>query len=50
MQGLADGYFVLPYTIGNYLSGLLGSSPTVHVLRSLIVVSAPVFFVFEVGG
>ena len=20
MQGLADGYFVLPYTIGNYLS------------------------------
>jgi succinate dehydrogenase / fumarate reductase flavoprotein subunit len=27
MQGLADGYFVLPYTIGNYLSGLLGSSP-----------------------
>ncbi len=24
MQGLADGYFVLPYTIGNYLSGMLG--------------------------
>jgi succinate dehydrogenase / fumarate reductase flavoprotein subunit len=24
MQGLADGYFVLPYTIGNYLAGLLG--------------------------
>src|SRR6478735_2941287 len=23
MQGLADGYFVLPYTIGDYLSGLL---------------------------
>ncbi len=22
MQGLADGYFVLPYTIGNYLAGL----------------------------
>ncbi len=22
MQGLADGYFVLPYTIGDYLSGL----------------------------
>ncbi len=20
MQGLADGYFVLPYTIGNYLA------------------------------
>ncbi len=25
MQGLADGYFVLPYTIGNYLAGLLGT-------------------------
>ena len=24
MQGLADGYFVLPYTIGDYLSGMLG--------------------------
>ncbi len=24
MQGLADGYFVLPYTIGDYLAGLLG--------------------------
>jgi succinate dehydrogenase / fumarate reductase flavoprotein subunit len=27
MQGLADGYFVLPYTIGNYLSPLLGEAP-----------------------
>jgi succinate dehydrogenase / fumarate reductase flavoprotein subunit len=24
MQGLADGYFVIPYTIGNYLAGHLG--------------------------
>ncbi len=24
MQGLADGYFVIPYTIGNYLATLLG--------------------------
>jgi succinate dehydrogenase / fumarate reductase, flavoprotein subunit len=24
MQGLADGYFVLPYTIGDYLAGFLG--------------------------
>jgi succinate dehydrogenase / fumarate reductase flavoprotein subunit len=24
MQGLADGYFVLPYTIGDSLAGLLG--------------------------
>ena len=27
MQGLADGYFVIPYTLANYLAGLLGSSP-----------------------
>jgi succinate dehydrogenase / fumarate reductase flavoprotein subunit len=27
MQGLADGYFVLPYTIGDYLAALLGTSP-----------------------
>ncbi|MBL7942345.1 MAG: fumarate reductase/succinate dehydrogenase flavoprotein subunit [Flavobacteriales bacterium] len=30
MQGLADGYFVLPYTIGNYLAGEIrtGAIPT----------------------
>jgi succinate dehydrogenase / fumarate reductase, flavoprotein subunit len=27
MQGLADGYFVLPYTIGNYLAPQLGQRP-----------------------
>jgi succinate dehydrogenase / fumarate reductase, flavoprotein subunit len=27
MQGLADGYFVLPGTIGNYLAGQLGKRP-----------------------
>src|SRR5216110_1608766 len=27
MQGLADGYFVIPATIGNYLAGLLGKPP-----------------------
>ncbi|CAN5854668.1 fumarate reductase/succinate dehydrogenase flavoprotein subunit [soil metagenome] len=27
MQGLADGYFVLPYTIGDYLSGYLNTAP-----------------------
>lgn len=26
MQGLADGYFILPYTLGNYLSEHLGES------------------------
>lgn len=27
MQGLADGYFVLPYTIGAYLSAEIGTKP-----------------------
>ena len=27
MQGLADGYFVLPYTIGDYLAPKLGEAP-----------------------
>ncbi len=27
MQGLADGYFVLPYTIGDYLAPLLNTAP-----------------------
>ncbi len=32
MQGLADGYFILPYTIGDYLAGMLGTQapPTDH--------------------
>jgi succinate dehydrogenase / fumarate reductase flavoprotein subunit len=28
MQGLADGYFILPYTIGNYLTGATPGSAT----------------------
>jgi succinate dehydrogenase / fumarate reductase flavoprotein subunit len=28
MQGLADGYFVIPYTIGNYLAPETGKRPT----------------------
>jgi succinate dehydrogenase / fumarate reductase flavoprotein subunit len=27
MQGLADGYFVLPYTLAGYLAGMLGEDP-----------------------
>ncbi|MBT8215784.1 MAG: fumarate reductase/succinate dehydrogenase flavoprotein subunit [Acidimicrobiia bacterium] len=27
MQGLADGYFVIPYTIGNYLADYLNTEP-----------------------
>ena len=32
MQGLADGYFVIPYTIGNYLADEIrtASIPTTH--------------------
>ncbi len=29
MQGLADGYFVLPYTIGNYLAPVRGQRPDI---------------------
>ena len=28
MQGLADGYFVVPYTIGNYLAPVMGQRPS----------------------
>lgn len=36
MQGLADGYFVLPYTVGNYLAGtkLDKVTPTHEAFRS----------------
>jgi succinate dehydrogenase / fumarate reductase flavoprotein subunit len=27
MQGLADGYFVIPYTIGNYLADEIATKP-----------------------
>ena len=32
MQGLADGYFVIPYTIGNYLADEIRTTaiPTAH--------------------
>jgi succinate dehydrogenase / fumarate reductase flavoprotein subunit len=29
MQGLADGYFVIPYTVGNYLAPEVGKRPSV---------------------
>jgi succinate dehydrogenase / fumarate reductase, flavoprotein subunit len=29
MQGLADGYFVLPYTLPNYLAGQIGKRPAI---------------------
>jgi succinate dehydrogenase / fumarate reductase, flavoprotein subunit len=30
MQGLADGYFVLPYTLPNYLAGQVGKRPSIE--------------------
>ncbi|HEV7868331.1 MAG TPA: fumarate reductase/succinate dehydrogenase flavoprotein subunit, partial [Chthoniobacteraceae bacterium] len=30
MQGLADGYFVIPYTIGNYLAPEIGKRPSLE--------------------
>jgi succinate dehydrogenase / fumarate reductase flavoprotein subunit len=41
MQGLADGYFVIPYTIGDYLAPLLGEKP--------VPVTDPVFTEAERG-
>ncbi|MDH3752478.1 MAG: fumarate reductase/succinate dehydrogenase flavoprotein subunit [Acidimicrobiia bacterium] len=42
MQGLADGYFVLPYTIGNYLAPLLGTNPLPTDHESFRAVNAEV--------
>ena len=39
MQGLADGYFVVPYTIGNYLAPLLG--------EKIVATTDPVFSAAE---
>ena len=33
MQGLADGYFVLPYTLGNYIARLRSITWTLHTRR-----------------
>ena len=42
MQGLADGYFVLPYTIGDYLADFLNTDP--------VPTTDPVFTEAETGG
>ena len=36
MQGLADGYFVLPYTIGDYLSDDIRTGEIQLILRNLM--------------
>jgi succinate dehydrogenase / fumarate reductase, flavoprotein subunit len=41
MQGLADGYFVIPYTIGDYLAPQLGNQP--------VPTTDPVFAQAEAG-
>ncbi|GIR99484.1 MAG: hypothetical protein CM15mP102_03050 [Flavobacteriales bacterium] len=35
MQGLADGYFVLPYTIGDYLSDDISTGKISTELKNL---------------
>jgi len=54
MQGLADGYFVIPYTIGNYLAPLLGTQPlpTDHdaFVRTEADVMSRIRHVLEVNG
>ena len=39
MQGLADGYFIIPYTVGDYLAGRLGkaSAGTEHPAFATVV-------------
>ena len=36
MQGLADGYFVLPYTIGDYLSDDIRTGKIQQILQNLM--------------
>jgi succinate dehydrogenase / fumarate reductase flavoprotein subunit len=53
MQGLADGYFVLPYTIGGHLAGRpLGKVTTDHpaFAQAEAEVSARISALLEVGG
>ena len=37
MQGLADGYFVLPYTIGDYLSDEISTGPIANDSKEFII-------------
>jgi len=53
MQGLADGYFVIPYTIGNYLAGVKpGGLATDHpeVKASVAAVDARLRKLLGIGG
>src|SRR5207247_2671310 len=53
MQGLADGYFVLPYTLPNYLAGQIGKRPPVdhpEFKKAESEVRARTKKMLEVGG
>ncbi len=53
MQGLADGYFVIPYTIGNYLAGVKpGAPPADHaaVRATVEAVEAQVAKLLSIKG
>src|SRR4029079_11680378 len=40
MQGLADGYFILPYTIGDYLAGVRPGPPSADAPEALAALDA----------
>ncbi|WP_300598661.1 fumarate reductase/succinate dehydrogenase flavoprotein subunit [Niabella sp.] len=42
MQGLADGYFVIPYTLGNYLADEIGVKPIPTTDRAFVETEAKV--------
>jgi succinate dehydrogenase / fumarate reductase flavoprotein subunit len=54
MQGLADGYFVIPYTLGGYLAGLKpGTAPSADhpaAREALAAAKARVDRFFAIGG
>jgi len=55
MQGLADGYFVLPYTIGNYLSEDISTGPIPNDSKEFLAAEKEVkekidFFVSNKGS
>jgi succinate dehydrogenase / fumarate reductase flavoprotein subunit len=53
MQGLADGYFVIPYTIGNYLAGVKPGAPAAdhaEVRATVAAVEAQVKKLLSIRG
>ncbi|MBX9742079.1 MAG: fumarate reductase/succinate dehydrogenase flavoprotein subunit [Chthoniobacterales bacterium] len=53
MQGLADGYFILPYTMGEYLSTQFGKKPTTdrpEFEQAETAVRAKLTQLLEIGG